>query len=150
MYPEIERRNARVLALDDSNPAKRFLCAFLDCRENCAGRELDLGGQVPIDQAWASGTDGRVWKFSDFVYTFLCYTIELDGILTDALSLTASETAARNQIPKLHTMMAECAQAARESGNNEILKLTDQVRQMLDLWEQYIAHREQTTSRATG
>jgi hypothetical protein len=148
MYPQIESMNRPILALYDSHPAKRFLFAFVECLETCAGRELDLAGQVPIDQAWRSAADGRVWTFSGFVYAFLCFDIELDGFLTNAASLTESETFARQQMPLLRSMMAECAQAARESGNSEILELTGQVLQMLNLWEQYLSFREGTISRA--
>jgi hypothetical protein len=144
----VESKNRAVLTLDDSHPARRFVEAFIDCRMSCAGRELDLGGQVPIDQAWTSSSDGRVWTFSGFIYAFICFDIELDGFLKNARSLTESETTAARQLPLLRSMMNECAEAARQSGNTEILELTDQVREMLGLWEQYLSFRKETISQA--
>jgi hypothetical protein len=142
----VESKNRAVLMLDDSHPARRFVEAFIDCRMSCAGRELDLDGQVPIDQAWTSSSDGRVWTFSGFIYAFICFDIELDGFLTNARSLTESETTAARQIPLLRSMMDECAAAARQSGNDEILELTDQVLEMLDLWEAYLNFRTELIS----
>src|SRR4051794_36196894 len=110
----VESKNRAVLSLDDSHPAKRFVEAFIDCRMSCAGRELDLGGQVPIDQAWTSATDGRVWTFSGFIYSFICFDIELDGFLQNVPNLTPSELAASKELPRLRTMMNECAEAARQ------------------------------------
>lgn len=87
----IEDLNRPVLALDDAHPAKRFLIAFIECLENCVGQELGLGEDPPIDQQWTSAVDGRTWKFSGFAYMFLAFDIALDGFLTDARHLTASE-----------------------------------------------------------
>ena len=115
---------------------------------SCAGRELDLDGQVPIDQAWTSSSDGRVWTFSGFIYAFICFDIELDGFLTNARSLTESETTAARQLPLLRSMMSECVEAARQSGNTEILELTDQVLEMFSLWEQYLNFRKEMISQA--
>jgi hypothetical protein len=144
----VESKNRAVLTLDDSHPAKRFVEAFIDCRMSCAGRELDLGGQVPIDQAWTSASDGRVWTFSGFIYAFICFDIELDGFLHDVPYLTPSEIAAARELPRLRSMMNECAEAGRQSGNSEILELTDQVLEMLSLWEQYLSFREKMISHA--
>jgi len=144
---QIENVNRPVLALDDSHPAKRFVEAFIDCRMNCAGRELDLGGQVPIDQAWTSVSDGRVWTFSGFIYEFICFDIELDGFLQGVPNLTPSEIAAARRLPLLRLMMNECGEAARQSGNREILELTDQVLEMLSFWEQYLSFRNDMNSR---
>jgi hypothetical protein len=148
MYSHIESMNRPVLELDDAHPAKKFLSAFLDCRMNCSERELDIGDQTPIDQAWTSASDGRVWTFAGFIYSFICFDIELDGFLQSASDLTASEIAASRELPRLRMMMNECAEAARQSGNSEILELTDQVLEMLSLWEQYLSFREKMISRA--
>lgn len=142
----VESKNRAVLTLDDSHPAKRFVEAFIDCRMSCAGRELDLGGQVPIDQAWTSATDGRVWTFSGFVYAFICFDIELDGFLQSAPNLTPSERAAARELPRLRSMMNECTEAARQSGNREILERTDHVLEMLGLWEEYLRFRQELVS----
>ena len=42
--------------------------------------------------------------------------------------------------------MVECAEAASKDGNSEILELTDQVKIMLSLWEQYLSFRQETIS----
>ena len=102
---------------------------------------------MPIDQAWTSASDGRVWTFSGFIYSFICFDIELDGFLQGAANLTPSEIAAARELPRLRSMMNECAEAARQSGNSEILELTDQVLEMLTLWEQYLSYRKEMISR---
>jgi hypothetical protein len=148
MYSHIESMNRSVLELDHSHPAKRFLSAFMDCRMNCSERELEIGDQIPVDQAWKSAADDRVWTFSGFIYAFICFDIELDGFLQSAPNLTPSEIAAAQELPRLRSMMNECAYAASQSGNSEILELTDQVQQMLNLWEEYITFRKAKISHA--
>jgi hypothetical protein len=146
MYDHIESVNRSVLELDDAHPAKKFLTAFMDCRMNCSERELEIGDQTPIDQAWKSASDGRVWTFSGFIYSFICFDIELDGFLQSAPNLTPSEIAEIREVPRLRSMMYDCAAAARQSGNDEILELTDQVLEMLDLWEAYLNFRKAAIS----
>ena len=142
----IENMNRPVLKLDDSHPAKRFLTAFIDCRMDCVGRHHDWTGEKPIEQEWRSATDGKVWTFSGFAYRALSFDIELDGFLQNAPSLTESETCAARQIPLLRTLMEECAQAAQQNENHDILELTDQVMIMLSLWEQYLNFRKEMIS----
>lgn len=146
----IESINGAVLDLDDAHPAKAFLLAFIECLEDCAARELGLGGATPIDQAWWSLTDGRLWKFSAFVYSFLCFDIVLDGFLQNARHLTESETAAAAEIPRLRSLMHECAAAAQRDGSGEIVELTDQVLRMLSLWESYLEFRKRAVSDGGG
>lgn len=143
-----ERLNRPVLKLDNAHPAKKFLRAFIDCKNDCVGREQDWGGQVPIEQKWRSATDGTVWTFSRFAYSFISLDIVLDGFLEDSPCLTASETFSFQHIPRLRTLMEECAQAAQRDGNHDILELTDQVLEMLSLWEQYLSFRQEMVSRA--
>lgn len=150
MYSHIESMNRQVLELDDSHPAKKFLSAFMDCRMNCSERELEIGDQMPIDQAWTSAMDGRAWTFSGFIYGFICFDIELDGYLQNATNLTPSEIAAIRELPRLRSMMHECAEAARQCGNSDILELTDQVLEMLRLWVGYLEYRKEMISRAQG
>ena len=144
----IESMNRPVLALDDAHPAKKFLRAFIDCKENCVGRHHDWTGEKPIEQEWKSATDGRIWAFSAFAYMFLSFDIELDGFLENTPYPTESEAVAAQQLPILRALMDECAQAARQGGNNDILLLTDQVMTMLSLWEQYLSFRQETILRA--
>jgi hypothetical protein len=142
----IKKRNGPILKLKNSHPAKRFLSAFMDCQTDCACQELDFDGQVPIEQEWKSSADGRVWTFSGFIYAFICFDIELDGFLQNAPELTSSETAAAQELPVMRSMMNECADAARQSGNNEIVELTDQVLEMFGLWGEYLKFRQKMIS----
>ena len=137
-----------MLALDDAHPAKTFLTEFIECRANCVGRELGSDEDMPIDQAWTSSLDNKVWTFSSFAYRFLSFDIELDGFLESASYVTASETGAARELPIYRSLMHECAQAARKSGNNEILELTDDVLKMLNLWEAYLNFRRDASSQS--
>jgi hypothetical protein len=134
--------NRSVFKLDDDHPAKKFLRAFIACKENCVGRHHDWTGEVPIEQQWTSATDGRVWTFSGFAYSFLSFDIVLEGFLKNTPSLTDDERYTVKQIPLLRSLMQECAQAAQQDDNREILPLIDQVMQMLSLWEEYLRFRE--------
>ena len=147
MCEYIEIMNGPVLELDDAHPAKRFLIAFMDCRMNCAGRELDFGDQTPIDQAWQSAIDGRTWTFSGFIYAVICFDIVLDGFLENAPGLTESEVCAADQLPELRLMMEECAAAARQCNNDEIVEMTQEVQEMLNLWEEYLNFRKEIIGR---
>jgi hypothetical protein len=138
---QIEELNGPLFELEDNHPAKKFLMAFIDCLTNCVGRQYDFGQQTPVEQEWESATDGRIWTFSGFVYAFLCFDIVLDGLLENASYLTASEVSAIDELPLLRSMMNECADAARECGNSEIIVLADQVLNMLGLWDQYLSYR---------
>jgi hypothetical protein len=143
-----ESLNPRVLALDDSHPAKKFLSAFIECRSNCVGLELDP--DEPIDQEWESFTDGRVWTFSGFAYAFLSLDIALDDFHQRFPCPTESNTDWPWDLSRSRSLMRECAQAARQSGNNEILELTDDVLKMLGLWEDYLNFRKDMISRTPG
>ncbi len=144
---DIERLNQRVFELDDAHPAKRFLCAFIECRSECVGRELDPPGQVPIDQEWKSASDGRLWTFSAFAYGALSFDIELDGFITTAPDWTESEEWALEQLPRFHSLMDECACAAKQCGNTDCLELVDEVVRMLNLWDEYLSYRKEMISR---
>ena len=110
-----------------------------------AGLEIPYPGRAAIDQEWVSASDGRRWTFSGFIYSYICFDIGLDGFLQDAPRLTPSEIVALDELPRFRTMMHECADAARRDGNDDILELTDQVLEMLGLWEDYLKFREKTT-----
>lgn len=138
--------NPCVLALDDSHPAKRFLSAFIECRDNCVG--LELGPDEPIDQEWESLTEGRVWTFSGFAYTFLSLDVLLDDFHQRIPGPNEANFNWPWNLPRVRSLMKECAQAARQSGNDEILELTDQVLEMLSLWEEYLKFRQDKISQA--
>ena len=72
----------------------------------------------------------------------------LEGFLENSASLTESEKSAAQEIPVLRSLMDECAQAAQQDGNRDILELTDQVMTMLSLWEQYLSFRQEMVSQA--
>jgi len=146
----IERLNRPVFKLDDAHPARRFLSAFIDCRTDCVGRELDPPGQVPIDQEWKSPSDGRVWTFSAFAYGFLSFDLELDGFITGAPYWTASEKWAQENLPRFHSLMDECGHAAKQCGNSKCLELVDKVVGMLKLWKDYLRYREESIAGQRG
>lgn len=146
----IESLNRPVLTLEDTHPAKRFLIAFMQCLDDCAGRELGLDGETPIEHEWFSSIDGRTWTFSGFVYAFLCFDIVLDGFLENSPVLTEAEKSTIEEIPRLRAMMDECIKSVRDSGYPEILKLANQVMTMLSLWEEYLAFRKDMISRGQG
>ena len=139
----IEDLNRPVLGLDDSHPARKFLEAFIDCRSNCVGRELGQDGEQPIDQEWISSTDGRKWTFSGFAYAFLALDFELESA-----PFLVAETGVARDLPMLRLMMDECAQAARQNGNHEIVELTNQVQHMFNLWDEHVSFRKATSTHA--
>ena len=141
-----EYLNPCVLALDDSHPAKRLLSAFIECRSNCVGLELDP--EESFDQEWESFTDGRFWTFSGFAYAFLSLDIALDDFHQRVPCLAEAESNWPWDLPRLKSLMNECAHAARQSGNAEILELTDQVLEMFGLWDEYLSFRKEMISKA--
>ncbi len=141
-----EDLNPRVLALDDSHLAKRFLSAFIECRSNCVGLHLDP--DEPTDQEWESSTDGRVWTFSGFAYAFLSLDLLLDEFHQSAPSGNEANLNWPWNLPRVRSLMNECAQAARQSGNDEILELTDEVLKVFDLWDEYLSFRKEMISKA--
>lgn len=146
----IEDLNDPIYDLDDDHPAKKFLEAFVDCRSNCVGRAIEWDDRKPIDQEWQSAIDGRRWKFSGFAYAFISYNILMDGFLQNAPFPVGSEIWAMERMPLLRSMTNECAQAARLDGNTEILELTDEVLDMLHLWDEYHEFRRATAPSADG
>lgn len=141
-----ESLNPRVMALDDSHAAKRFLSAFIECRSNCVGLELEPGEHV--DQEWQSLTDGRLWTFSGFAYAFLSLDIALDDFHQRALSPTDANATWPWDLPRVRSLIHECAQAARQSGNSVVLERVSEVLRMLSLWEEYLKSRQDTMLQA--
>jgi hypothetical protein len=144
---QTESLNRPVFKLDDAHPAKKFLRAFISCKRNCVGRHHDWTGLRPIEQAWTSASDGKLWTFSKFAYSYLSLDIVLEGFLRELPQLTEEEVDVQRQIPLLRSLMEECAQAAERDDNRDILELTDQVLTMLSLWEQYLDFRKEMVSR---
>jgi hypothetical protein len=141
-----EDLNPCVLALDNSHPAKQFLLAFIECRDDCVG--LELGPDEPIDQEWKSVTDDKVWTFSGFAYSFLSLDIALDDFHQSMPRPNESNANWLWDLTRLKCLMNECAQASRQSGNNEILEATEKVLKMFNLWEDYLKFRKDMISQA--
>lgn len=132
--------NRRVLRLDPKHPAKKFLLAFIECREDCVG--LHLGPDRPVDQSWHSADDGQSWTFSGFVYSFLSLDIALDEFHFSDHNASSPNDVWPLDLRRLRSLMGECAAAARQDRNSEILERIDQVLMMFDLWEEYLRSRE--------
>jgi hypothetical protein len=133
------RLNKPILDFPPDHPARRFLEAFVECRTNCVGRELD-----GVDQEWFSKLEGRPHKYSSFAYEWLSFDIELDGWLRDAPEITDSERRALERIPQAEELMAECKAAALVDKNREIVTMCDQVLRTLELWADCINRRLQS------
>jgi hypothetical protein len=140
-----EELNPRVMAVDVTHPAKRFLLAFLECRQECAGREL--AAQAAIDQAWQSATDGQEWTFSGFAYRFLSLDVALDDFDRCPALSCHPDGIWPWDIPRVRALMHECNLAARHSDNTEVFKLSNQVLKMFDLWEEYLVSHNRSLSK---
>ncbi len=129
---DIQQHHDAILSLADSHPAKRFLVAFLQCKDECVGQHHLWTEKSPIEQAWVS-SDGKKWLFSDFAYEFLSLDLVLEGP-----NDKDSEQRTMQKIQLMRSLIKECSNAAKNDGNIEILKLTERVIQMLRLWEEFI------------
>jgi hypothetical protein len=112
-------------------------------------RRVDLGVAV-FSRGKDPRTDGCVWRFSGFAYRFLSLELALDDFDATAPS---PEERTKNwlwDVPRLRTLMNECAQSARASDNTEIVERTDEVLWMLDLWEEYLKFRREMISQYSG
>ena len=135
----IFRLNKAIFDFAPDHPARRFLEAFVECRMNCVGKEID-----GLDQEWFSEADMRTHKFSSFAYEWLSFDIELDGWLHDAQEMTDSEKRALDGIPQMDGLMAECKAAAMVDHNSEMVTMCDQVLHTLELWAECINRRLQS------
>jgi hypothetical protein len=122
----------------------KFLLAFIECRSKCVGLHLDP--DEPIEQEWESLTGGRVWTFSGFAYAFLSLDLLLDEFHQSAPSGNEANLNWPWNLPRVTSLMNEGAEAARQSGNSEILELTDEVLKVFDLWEDYLKLRRDMIS----
>jgi hypothetical protein len=134
------------MALKDNHPAKAFLLAFLRCRDECVGRELDP--DQPIDQRWESTSENKPWAFSEFAYAFLSLDLALDEFHRSPPTIDEASTNWPWNVDRLRTLINECIVAARHSHNLSILALADEILRMLTLWERYLAHRRELTDRS--
>lgn len=140
----VKKLNQKIFSWPDSHPARRFLEAFIACRCECVGREIEYDDRRQIaitDQQWISSVDGRLCRFSSFAYESLAFDIVLDGCLSDAPAMTESEANDLRELPRLKKLMLECKDAALRDQNHEVLAMTECVVAMLDLWENCIKSR---------
>lgn len=134
----IRRLNAALFGLDATHPAKVFLEAFIQCRRNCVGRELD-----GIDQRWWSTLDQREMQFSSYAYQRISFDVVLDGWLENAPELTQSEQVTFATLPNEVLRMRECRAAAATAGNAAVVELTGQILEMYALWNLALETRKQ-------
>jgi hypothetical protein len=128
--------NKPIFEFRPDHPARRFLEAFVRCRQDCVGREL--GG---VDQEWFSEALGRDYSFSSFAYEYLSFDVELDGWLQNAPDLTDSETAMLAVIPRIEELMVECTTVALAESNSEVVTMCKQVVHLCRLWTECIDSR---------
>jgi hypothetical protein len=128
--------NKAVFQLAAEHPARRFLEAFIECRMECVGKEVE-----GIDQEWFSQTDLRTHRFSSFTYEHLAFDVELDGFLQNAKQTTVSELRALKAIPHMEALVEECESAASQDCNAPVVTMCKNVLKMLTLWRQYISFR---------
>jgi hypothetical protein len=140
----IQKINQQVFRLSTRHPVRKFLDAFIACRLDCVGKELD-----GIDQEWFSQVELRNRSFSSFAYEYLSFDIELDGWSQQANELTQSERQSLEAIPHMKALMEECRSAALEDDNAAVVMLCDRVSGMLRDWIAYIAFRRGCSSPAT-
>jgi hypothetical protein len=138
---QIRSINRPIFDLPESHPARMFLEEFIECRQECLGREIGSPQREPVDQDWMSQRDGRPWSFSEFAYRNLAYDIELDGWLTSAPQLTDSERADLESLSNARPLLAECLSAATRDGNAAVSALVEKVLHLFDLWENCIRYR---------
>jgi hypothetical protein len=131
-----EKINKPIFDFEPTHPARRFLDAFIECRKNCVGRELE-----GIDQEWFSESERCIRRFSSFAYEWLSFDIELDGWLQNAKEMTASERRALETIPQMRGIIEDCRQAAVDDENADAVNMCDEVLRMSELWEECINYR---------
>jgi hypothetical protein len=126
----VQEINKSLLALKHDHPARQFLEAFIACRMNCVGKELD-----GVDQEWFSTLENRRRRFSSVVYEHLAFDVELDGWLKDAQTMTESERQSLGAIRHLDTLVNECLDAAIAENNPPVVSMCREVLDMLGKWK---------------
>jgi hypothetical protein len=133
----IYRINKPIFELSAEHPARQFLDAFVQCRLDCVGKELE-----GIDQEWFSELELRNRSFSSFAYEYLSFDIELDGWLQQMKELTESERQSLKMIPHMEMLIQECRSAALNDNNLAVVAMCDNVKAMLNAWRDYIHFRQ--------
>jgi hypothetical protein len=139
----IHPKNAPLLELPQDHPARAALVARLDCQRECAGREIAWPGRedAAADQEWRSSVDGRTWRFSALVYSFVCFDLILSEWIDHPPRVTEPEEAALAKFPEVRVLLDECEAAARHDRNATVLEMIPKVRRFFSLWEQAIRLR---------
>jgi hypothetical protein len=138
----IHPKNAPLLKLPQNHPARAALAARLECQRDCAAREIAWpGGQAAADQEWRSSVDGRTWRFSAFVHSFVCFDLVLSEWIDHPPRLTKYEEAALPKFPELRQLLDECGAAARCESNAPVLEMIPKVQRFFWLWEEAIRLR---------
>lgn len=141
----VYRLNRTLFDLPQSHPAHRFLLAFIECRQDCVGREVE--GDA-FDQEWFSQTDNRAWSYSAFAYQYLSFDIVLDGWLNNAEGMTASEEQWLACLPRWRALLDECRASAARDRKHAVMRMIGQVLKMFDLWEECVHARLRSESRS--
>lgn len=139
----MNRALRKVLSFPDSHPAKRFVEAFEACRSRCVGRDIDWPERPAIDQHWVSEVDRREWKFSQWAYIYLSYTLNPREWLEEYNQprLSASEEQFLQSLPHCLQLLDECSRAAAVQANHEIIEMVAMCREVFRLQQAAIEYR---------
>ncbi|HUE71077.1 MAG TPA: hypothetical protein VMP01_09325 [Pirellulaceae bacterium] len=139
----IHPKNRPILELPKDHPAHATLVARFECQRQCAGREIPWPGRedAAVDQEWHSSLDGHSWRFSGFVYSFVCFDLILNEWIDHPPHVTESEKATLTKLPDLHGLLDECQAAALRDANAPVLEMIPIVRRFFSLWEKSIRLR---------
>jgi hypothetical protein len=140
---EIDPQNDKLATLDDSHPAKQVLILHAVCRRDCSGREipwLDREDEA-FDQEWMSCIDKRLWTFSGFIYSYVCFNLVLNEWINRPKFITPDEHYVLTNIPRLRSLLNECLAAAQAENNTRIIAILPKATAFIDEWECSILHR---------
>ena len=139
----MNRALRKILSFPDSHPAKRFVEEFEACRFRCVGRDIHWPEQAAIDQHWISEVDHREWRFSQWAYVYLSYTLNPREWLEEYNQpcLSQSEEQFLQSLPRCLQLLEECCQAATAQANHEILEMIAMCREVFRLQQAAIEYR---------
>lgn len=139
----IDPENNPLAELPDDHPAKRVLIARAICQRDCAGKEIEFLGQEgqAFDQEWQSSVEQGTWRFSNFIYAFVCVDFVLTEWLEHPPVMTAAERETLAELPKLRALLAECRVAATADQNQPVLEALPKAEAFVTDWEASILAR---------
>lgn len=137
---EIHPENGPLLLLSRDHPAHRLLIAHAECRATCVGREITWPNaeEEPIDQEWFSLIDQKTWKYSDFAYSYLSYSLILKNWMSDKEEIEPFERTFLEDLLRIRGLLGECESAAKSEENTRVLPLVEKTRDYFDTFEQSI------------